>query len=385
MSQFKVKTQGLRNVVNEEENIEKQIFDIYSEVIQQKNSISFKVAATGNVRRRLENVSSQIHSEGKTLQKMKKKLADAADKYERTEDTICKVSEDNKVTNWEKIINYDWLDGVPKTIGKMLLDIISKAGDIGGSFTWLTTLLKIAMDGNGFSPKDTGALIKGSGTSLMKIMDSIKHYNDNEMDKLWGLDEFKTITIDSQAGWLQNAGTTFKDTFIDQFVKTDKDTGAVAIKGTKAAGWILSFIANGFSNYEEYQKGGITGGRAVAETVTETAVDILKGAAITAGVAALAGAGAAALGAASVPAVVVAGAGVVVSSAADYVTKKLTGALMGEEKSLTEFVSDGILDLGTKAVDGITDWGKKAMDGITGAWSSAKEAMCGWGRQLGFA
>lgn len=371
MSEFKVKPQVLRNAAVEEEEIQKQIYHIYDEILAQKNSISFQIGATRNIKWRLNRVADGIGKEYKTLQSMQKNLSKAADRYEKTENTICNVAEDGKATNWEKITNYDWTKGLPKTMGKMILDIISQVGTIGGASSALTTLLKILMDGDGFSAKDIGAMLKGTGTSLIKIIESIKHFKNGEIDKLWGLNECKTIITDSQAGWLNRAATTFGDTFLDKLniFKTNNQTGATSIDGAKVGGWALSLIANGFSNYEEYQKGGITEGRAVAETVVETGIDIAKGAAIAAGVAA----GAAALGVAA-PAVVVAGAGVVVSAGLDFFCKKITGAVLGEEKSLTETISDGILDLA-----------ENAMEGLSGAWSSAKEAMCSWRVSFGYA
>ena len=53
-----VKTQGLRNAADEEETLQNELRNIYNEVIGHRNSISFKVSATGNIRQRLSNISN---------------------------------------------------------------------------------------------------------------------------------------------------------------------------------------------------------------------------------------------------------------------------------------------------------------------------------------
>lgn len=370
MSEFKVKTQALRCAVNEEEEIQKRIYDIYEEVIQQKNSISFNICVKANIEWRLTRVSNGINKEYRSMQKMQRNLARVADLYEKTENTICKVVEDGKVTTWEKLVNIDWTSGLPKTFIKTLIDIIPQIGTLGGTTSGLATLIKILMDGDGISYKDIGALIKGTGTSLIKIFDAIKQYNDGEIDKLWGLNPCKTIVTDSQAGWLR-ATNTYGKTFLDKLnmFKTDSQTGATSIDGAKVGGWVLTFVADYFNNKEEAEKKGLTDLRRWEETVLETGIDIAKGAAISAAVAA----GFAAIGVGA-PVVVVAGAGVVVSAGLDFICKKITGAVIGEEKGLTETISDGILD-----------FGEKVIGGITGAWASAKEAVCSWAPRFGYA
>lgn len=109
----------------------------------------------------------------------------------------------------------------------------------------------------------------------------------------------------------------------------------------------------------------------MAETIVETGVDIGKGALLAAGVAA----GAAALGLAA-PAVVVGGAAVAASWLMDVVCKQLTG------ESVTEFVSDKILDVGEAVASGVKEAaanvGNAVKDTFTGAVRSIGNILPKW-------
>jgi hypothetical protein len=264
-----------------------------------------------------------------------------------------------------------------KKIGKSGLDALGKAGTYGKEAALPIAILKNIIDGDGITGKDIGSTIKGMGNSIIGMCDAYAKeagelpLSTSDIKELAGLTAYKTIsTASTKAGWLaklENAGTSAWSTFkteISPIVKTTSADGTKVVDsvktGTKVAGWALSLIANGFSNYDEYNKGEISKGRAVAETVVETAIDIGKGAAIAAGVAA----GCAAIGVAA-PAVVVGGIGVGVSLVADIVCENLTG------KSVTEATSDLIIDTAAKA-------GKA----ISGAAKSTKNAVSGWFSKL---
>lgn len=103
MSEFKVKTQGLKNTADQEEKLQNELQNIYDAVIGQRNSISFKISATGNIRQRLSNVSNGISREQRTLRKMHDNLSKAADLYEKTENKICRTAEDGRVSLLEKL------------------------------------------------------------------------------------------------------------------------------------------------------------------------------------------------------------------------------------------------------------------------------------------
>ena len=189
--------------------------------------------------------------------------------------------------------------------------------------------------------------------------------------KALGLNGYKAVSLSQTAGWmgrLQSAKDTFEGALN---YEVTGDTAGNAIKGTKIAGWALALVANGFSNYEEFSKGEITGERAVAETVLETGIDIGKGALLAAGAAA----GAAALGIAA-PAVVVGGVAVAASAVLDFACKQLTG------KAVTELVSDTILDVGEAVINGAKEVasgiGNAVKDTFTGAVRSIGSILPKW-------
>ena len=103
----------------------------------------------------------------------------------------------------------------------------------------------------------------------------------------------------------------------------------------------------------------------------ETGIDIAKGAALAAGVAA----GAAALGLAA-PAVVVGGVAVAASAVLDYACKQFTG------KAVTELVSDTILDVGEAVINGAREVaanvGNAVKDTFTGAVRSIGNILPKW-------
>lgn len=148
--------------------------------------------------------------------------------------------------------------------------------------------------------------------------------------------------------------------------------------GTKElakVGWTsvaLSGVVNFFDNKEEYKTGEISKGRAVAETITETAVDVATDVVLTAGAAAAVGATAVALGATvAAPAVAVAAVTVGAKMALDGIALWATGG----EKNFTEAASDAILDVGTAIGKGVVAGAKKvgsaistALDSITPRW-----------------
>lgn len=134
------------------------------------------------------------------------------------------------------------------------------------------------------------------------------------------------------------------------FSKT-KNVGENMKVGAQWAGVAFSTIINGIDNYSDYEEGKVGAGRAIAETISETAVDIAIGAGATAAV----GAAAVALGV-SAPAVAVGAAATVAVWAVDtgvrLVTKSLAdNGYIKEEKGLTELASDFILDIGEAYIE----------------------------------
>lgn len=150
------------------------------------------------------------------------------------------------------------------------------------------------------------------------------------------------------------AGETFADYF-KQAIKSEADgfvDGSTAAKtassAAKWAGVAVTAVVEGVENYEEYQSGEISGGRAVAETIIETGTDVAMGMAATAATGALL----AAAGVVAAPAVAVAGVATVAVVGVNWVTEALTG------KDVGEWVSDTVCDVG----ESVGNWFKSLWD-----------------------
>lgn len=355
MRQFSIRMSAAHASVNAESNWINLINQDKNLIKNVKSSIHWKISSENQIKVRLDRIIQNTDNIESTMRDLQKALENVINQYEYTENTILKndiffdvnVEKDELSDN----SNSNRFNAVLKDIEKMILDIIGKAGPAGKSSSLILAVLKMLIDGDGISGKDIGNLIKGSRNSIIGLME----IDTSDLKKLFGLDECKTISLQSaKAGWigkLENVKTTFVDTWKDQLSpfkeisKTEK-----VLNGTKIAGWTLDLVANGISNYEEFN--GFSE-RMIAETVTETFVDIGKRAAftaITAGAAALIG----------VPALTstlaVGGAAVAASVVADIVCESIT------EKNLTEFISDELLDRAAERKDAI----KTATNSVAG-------------------
>jgi hypothetical protein len=141
-----------------------------------------------------------------------------------------------------------------------------------------------------------------------------------------------------------------------------KTTGAVLKKGKKIAGWAEKIASSFLDNYDEH--GGINA-RMLAETGSEIAVRAGINVVAKWGATALVGGIIGAMGLPiTAPAALVGAAAVGLTMAGDAICKWATKKFLGQEKDLTEFISDTALDLGKAAFDGMSKVGKKAVDGL---------------------
>lgn len=329
------------------------------------------------IRNRINSMVQSIENEKDRSGAMASALSEAVRLYTSCESVLLEgkldwsSEEEGKaegdVVDIESVVSSEthWYDDLPSALGKLVLDVLGTAGQGGKIASLPIALLKILVDGDGFTAKDTGAVVKGLGNSIIGLLQGKK----DSLKELFGLTECKTIVTEASAGWWSNTSESFKKTLSDKLLPfaDDVDNGTRTVKGSTIAGWALTLIANGFSNYEEYQNGGISQGRAVAETVSETVIDVLKGAGLTAAVAA----GAAFIGI-NAPVIVVGGVAMAASAVIDYATKQLTG------KGFTELVSDGILDLAENVGDWAGDAAQSIKKKVTGAFSSIGDAVSGW-------
>ncbi|MCM1158057.1 MAG: hypothetical protein NC300_05290 [Bacteroidales bacterium] len=357
MSEFVINPRLIRGAISDLEEVNASVGKVNTRLAGITNQLVIK-EVKGSLQEVVQNVEEDNHNVDTLIKKLDQIVqlyikAESKIMQDRTDSSNIKEIKGGREQSAGK--RTPWYKDLDKTVWKTLLDMSGKAGDFGKGAALPIAILKCVIDGDGITGKDIGMVLKGMGNSAMQI---ITDDGTADIKKLFGLDKFKSLVTDAEAGWLKRSAKTFTGTIKNEL--SPFETGTKSLNGGKMAGWTFSLVANGFSNYDEYAGGAISGGRAVAETITETLIDIGKGAAITAGVAA----GVAALGI-SAPAVVVGGAAVAVSAVADVVCKGLTG------KGVTEWASDGILDFAVEQ-------GKK----LSGAISGVKNAVCGWTKKL---
>ncbi|HWQ79792.1 MAG TPA: hypothetical protein VN381_13285 [Anaerovoracaceae bacterium] len=156
------------------------------------------------------------------------------------------------------------------------------------------------------------------------------------MKRLVGWTDVYKGTASEAGSWSTRFYNNFQKVKFDDF----KDYAAEGGKAAFAwAGVALNTVLNGIDNYNEMKDDKISAGRAVAETVAETGIDIAKnaliGAAVTAGIAAAVG---------SAPVLAVAAGTIAISMGLDSATKRITGLNGGKAVGFTEFASDTYLN-----------------------------------------
>lgn len=343
-----------------------------------RNGIDSKILNRNNIAARLSSVENQVSQLARDIGSITSSISNGACQYQNTENQVISMARavglienmhgnsslseyweirekigkppiiEEKSTQQTKEKNWNWWDLLWDEaenlgcIGTMTAGFGSIATKGAGADTLLGFVKKF---GSVFGDAAEEAYKPGNEISIKKLL-------FGDWEKGAALSALK-IPADSSKGAVWGAAFK-KELFTDFSFKNAETVGEKIKVGTKWGGLALSAIGNGIDNYEEF--GTIKSGRFWAETVTETAVDVLIGAAATAGATALLGA--------TAPAVVVGGIAAGVVWVADGITKAITHG----EKGLTEVVSDAILDTGEAIIKG----GKKAISYIKNGVSNLK-------------
>lgn len=366
MAQFSVKSDNVWLTVEEEGRIAGELGNLESEIRSVAFSLSFSVSSKAGVQRRLIGAAGKVAEHQSCMWSMHSALDDILKSYDNTERAILSnlgvkeakeptVQADQQSSNSEENKEeFDWSSLLWKTVGNF--------GAVGKG---LSTIGKF-LTGDKSDAKTWADAGSGFWKTGWKIGDAVKKCKK-----------------DPDVNWAKEVAGLNRNSFLESIKKSNLSAGQRAMHGfnkeikstfrefkttggrvKQIGGIAISAVANGIDNYEEYKNGDISVGRAVAETVTETAVDwgkdLLIGAAVTAGFAAI---GIAA------PAVVVGAATMAVSVAADWACEQVCG------KKLTEAVSDAVLDAGEALADGIKTGAKKVAEGVSSAWKGIAE---GW-------
>lgn len=255
----------------------------------------------------------------------------------------------------------DWFGNGTKYIldNKYTAKIASKFGVIGGIASIPLALSRAFYDDNYFNIKTLSGLknVLEVGKHSMKAAHKLVDYKimiprlgklarmlPNQAKKIkWGKlvgSRSKLIGVTTKS---QLVGKTIKQKFTKTFAKAlKKDLGEYTKGGAKGVlkwgGVVLSAGINLVDNIGEFRdsKGEMTKTRVVAESVTETVVEIAKYTAISAGIVATAS-----LVSVTAPAWAVGGIAIGATVAIDFVVKKDT----------TEVISDWVLDRGEDLIN----------------------------------
>lgn len=324
----------------------------------------------------LDKVLSRLENEKNEIRSLEKGISDILRAYENCENKIAGGIEaekpEEKKTEEKKPEKEEPFKWKLKDTWK----VIAKAGPVGAGIAAVGKMVT----GKWETGVDVGkTIVSGiSGiNSAVKGVASIIAKGDQAGKKDWiGLNNGLTSVAKVAEGRnvFTNFGKMFNESMKKQFDFKLPENAVTADKvklGCKWAGYAMTAVTNSLDNYEEF-KGTGNVGRAVAETVIETATDIAVGAVATSVASAAIGAGLAAAGfTVAAPAVVVGAAAVGIAWAANGVCKWATGKFGGESK-----------DLGEVAADFVCDTAEVVGKAVGNAAKSVKNTFTKWGKAL---
>lgn len=341
---FYIKPNGIKEAAGEYRLIGNELKSCITRLNAVKNSLD---GSYGEIKTALSFIEDMENGYVRGIGQLEQTLDKVASSYDRAEKTIqgipfyCKTPK--SITD---AVN-DFSEDDDKTeLLKKILDYIKEFSGSNGELTaQLTPVLEILSSillGEDVNPAVISQFALSAPANLWSFF-----FNVNEQG--WGqalregvglAEYFNKGTSHTIRGAF---GQELKE-FVD-FSNTAKGAKAVA----KWAGVAVTGIFNGVENYEEYQSGQISSGRAVAETVIETSVDVAVGTAATAVAAGIVGAIA---GTAMTPVILVgaAAAGIVVG--ANWIVEKISG------KDIGEHAADFFCDIGEGAAGLIGGAGK---------------------------
>ncbi len=361
---IKVDTASLRDLSSYAKTISASVGSCATSVRSARNSLPSKVLNKNGIGYGLNSACDEIDAVKDRITKISSFLSQTADLYSQTEQQLnSSASGTSKPTT-----SGSASEGIK--IGSKANDVLEKMGFFGNILAFFTKPIATWIDSGTFQIGVTGAsavtsLIKDGNSTLKGLYEWSK--SNKDLDKLARMlpERAKEVRIkrlfglnDMFAGRASQASS-WSTRFTNNFHKMKSPFESYTSGGAKAAfAWVglgLTAISNTISNIDEHKSGKISTKRAVAETITETAIDVGKGwligAGVAAGVAATVG---------SAPVLVVGAITVGVSVGLDWACKKITGAVCGEEKGLTETVSDLVLDVGEAAISA----GKKVVTSV---------------------
>lgn len=345
MAKYYVQFQGFLNPSDAFKDASKKLAGFGSRLSGIANAMDGRDSSMSSLAGYIRGSSAVLPSFAERTQKAGDAISEIKEIYFQTEEKCKKIYEGTE-SGWDKA-----LDG--------LLDVVGGIGPLGSILSELAKGIK-DFDLSEFDLSTTAGVKKlmeyvKSGFSIGKDVWEFASEAGGKgfkelLKKAVGLEDVFEGAASTAPTWLKRFSSNFGDNIVDQL----SDFNVVKNGGKAVASWagvVLDGVINAFENKEEYERGEITAERAVAETITETAIDvgkdILIGAAVAAGIAATVG---------SAPVLVVGAVAAGVGFLVDWGFEKITG------KDLTETVSDLVLDAGEAMGEFVSDVGDKVKD-----------------------
>lgn len=285
-----------------------------------------------NVSSAVSNYRSAIRRLGDYSDSLAVAISDLADDFRRMESGIAgdagTLAQNGNSSGSKDESSWDW-----SSFWSNFWKLISSGGIVGPS---IATIGQLFTGGISFP-----SVFKALGYTSKAIAQIAKGASKSSFD--W----FGLLSADKKT-----LGESFQSQLDDLNFGCAKNVSDRIKTGAKWAGHIITIVTTGYDNIWVNEEGNSTG-RAIAETVGESAVKIVGGIALGA-----------LIGACGAPALV---AGVAVSAiwiAGDAISEAITG------KDVAELVSDTVLDGIESISNSIGDAAQKAGNAISGWWNS---------------
>lgn len=281
MSKFDVKTEGLKVHSDSLQGISRQIESIGTEVLDIANAMR-GCSEFVEVKFCLSKLAESIGGYSQSAKSMQSALDDISSKYQSTETKLTHMSDDLVVVDDGQGENGSGTgSGKSPKWSDLGWDSVGSFGALGQMFA----MMGYAVDGNmgkamGNWAKSLAGFYKeaeSGGSDLLGLLPNgtVQKAGDAFGDSILG--GIKNGDLSGALGTMKgNAGEAISaglNGAADEY-KLFGEGVTAADKVSASANWAAAILDNGFDNYDEYKNGGISAGRAVAETAVETAVDV---------------------------------------------------------------------------------------------------------------
>lgn len=373
MPYIKVDTRKLSNFGNVISSTRSRAGNIKSSFSSIGSSLDWDVKACSDINRKISQINNELSGEISSLKRIESFFDMAVRKYndvEKSKDNLSKipqtkVSSTNSRTSistsnanmvlraifkTNKISNatqFKIPEEFKEKVGDLLFSITKRLGVVGSVIGILdneNSFINKIIDGDYIGAVSSfGQVAKGTYKTVSKVIKKginmakvspMLHWTTQAKSwgkTLLGFDNYfnpKTVGVASKASKTSTRiYNNMQKTFDYEFGKISKSDV------------VISGILNAIKNYSEAKSGEISAERAVIETVTETAIDVVVDAALYAGAAAIL---AGIAGTAAVPVIAIAA----VSVATKWLLDITANAITGRKDGFTEIVSDAIIDFG---------------------------------------